>query len=476
MAPLAVSPLESAIVVAFLVTAAVNFNPYPAALATALLALVALPRALRERQTRPVLILAATYGYWVVSCFGIAGLALGQVFNINFLRWDGRVFTYYLPFFYFATRRMSVSTASRILRIMITTAAVIVAVALLQWIAPFHIPGVPDLIRRGASEDLSVPFFYGLQIAHNAAGTYYGILALVVVTAMTNTELSTWSRRRWMITSLLVFAGFAMALSREAVVGFVAGLSYWVLSIGTFTVRRYVSRILVVVPLVVILATVNPGLLSRWTQIKPTNYNVAYRQTQQAASIRLWLRTPIVGIGFGRWNDLRAEYGDVSHARLQGVPWFIEVARPAVAVSNDDSPHNSYVLFLAEDGLIGFVLVLAFWFSMLRYLRRARWLRSRGGAGRYLLLAAEACIFFVLADSFFGHGMAAPAIGLPVCTVCGCAIAVARSTLEGDDVEGERRAGEPPRAATGVVRLRTREAHLRAGDEAVDRQPLGLRP
>ena len=90
------------------------------------------------------------------------------------------------------------------------------------------------------------------------------------------------------------------------------------------------------------------------------NHNLMVRMLYWTYAGRLFIDSPIFGIGFGRFNDMNT--GFIGH---RGLVYF---ATEGDRVISDLSAHNSYLHLLAELGVTGLTLLLLVWFMIFRSL------------------------------------------------------------------------------------------------------------
>ena len=80
-------------------------------------------------------------------------------------------------------------------------------------------------------------------------------------------------------------------------------------------------------------------------------------------ALERFLQSPIIGIGWGRFND--------PHLRMTGTKGFIYVASQGQRVFSPLQAHNSYLHLLCESGLLGLALLMSLWILLYLRLRKA---------------------------------------------------------------------------------------------------------
>ena len=399
------------LVFCFLLVSAVNYRPLAAVAVVAVLLVVWLARSLILRQPTLTVVLLASYGYWLLSAVVFARTPVSDFLSYDFFRWDGRVFFYYIPFLFFASLRFDAKQIWRFTAFVASFGAAIIVFAVVQRV--LHLPtfGLPKMIRYEYDENSRYPFLFGLHRTHNAAGTYFGILALVSV-ILAGSWPSMPRRRLYIVVSGILVVGLVLTLSREAFLAFIVALASWFVTQRRPSLRRVALFACAIAAVVGLASVLNRPFLDRWLALGPSHHNIATRLSQQGPSIRYFRTSPVLGIGFGRWNDVWDR--GLHHSLGTGEPGLVWFATDYPVVSTDSFPHNSYLLFAAELGVVGLTLILLFWFLFIRLVHRAlRGAREATFEHAYLA-AARACAIFVIVDALFGHGMGLPALGIIV--------------------------------------------------------------
>jgi O-antigen ligase len=169
----------------------------------------------------------------------------------------------------------------------------------------------------------------------------------------------------------------------------------WAAFFGSLTVmgmtrykRVYMSLIMVLLIIFLLIPSLNQAFLKR---IQPDS-SFYGRFSFNQLSLYLFSQKPILGHGFGAYQLLSANAFGVSesiYGRDMGV-----------------APHNDYLLFLSETGIIGFLAFIFLIYSLLKlgntiYKNKNLILKAEGSI---LLAVLTGVLIFGLTDAGFGYG------------------------------------------------------------------------
>jgi len=226
------------------------------------------------------------------------------------------------------------------------------------------------------------------------------------------------------LTFLVLVIGLVLTLSRESFIAFIVGI----VVVALVDRRRQLWRGLALVAVsFTVFGVVNTldhsAPFHRVESLGPSNHNTAQRLKQQGPSLSYFESSPIFGIGFSRWNDVWNE--NLHYWRGSGLPHFVWFATGYKPVNDDQQPHNSYLLFGAELGVVGLGLILSFWGLYLLEMLGAFRRYLSGSFEQAYVASAGAIGVFVLVVSLFGNGLSLPSLGLVACFFGGTAVAFA---------------------------------------------------
>ncbi len=344
-------------------------------------------------------------GVWLTLLYFLASTLVyypASFLEYGFYRYDGNVFTTLAPILLFGMCSLNFD-ADRMVRAFLTWVTIVDSAFILVFLLK-----ADPLFLEGKEA------YHLLFIAHNAAGGY-----LATVCAL---SLGYWYARRgareylWVAINGL---GLALTYSRGSWFGLVAAV------LITLVLReRYLKLICVlyVASLAALLSYTYPvwigmqkmSSIAVLGDVQPdVPLDIDRRDTIVARAFflwprafDLWLESPIVGTGFGSYNDIPYH--------LQGVEHVVMFNSTHVADFSDAHAHHMYLHLMAETGLVGLGLVT--W--MLYWIRRFLGTMPAGGLKCGLILA----FWTVVWASVTENRLFAPSQMLPFTIILGLAI------------------------------------------------------
>ncbi|WP_299539330.1 O-antigen ligase [uncultured Streptomyces sp.] len=258
----------------------------------------------------------------------------------------------------------------------------------------------------------------------------YGLLAVLPYALRTAPGAPVWLRPCALAATGVLFLALALSFSRGSWIATSAAVLVVVLLTGA---RRAARTLGTLVALGVVLvggfgvgsALVSERLSSVTHVASAPDRSVNDRYTLWAAAGRVWREHPVTGVGlkgFPAHRDGHASIGLSSGSDTAGAGQ--QFRRQELL-----SPHNMYLLVLAEQGLIGFVALVGSWLAVLAgavcALVRAR---SRGGPAVDCGLAAVGLMTWQTVDFLYAD-IGGPSTVLTA-VVCGLAARWALSGAE----------------------------------------------
>lgn len=372
------------------------------------------------------LLIVLNLAYWLAMGITVGGIHPLDLLKFGYYDGDGKVFVAYLPLLFFTLVSVSVRHVQGVLHTAMVVGGYAIGLFAVWWF--LH----PEFLSGGQHSD-----FVGFLTEHNTAGVFFGALAVLCL-------IIGLEARRWPIGLLsggLVFVVFGTA-SRQALVALVVALLWYL--VRSWRIRSVIVGALIILIAAVSLPVVAPRTFQRsrevfspevvssailtaqrvqWAPGKErvyvgNNKELMLRVLYWSYAGRLFLDSPVFGVGFGRFNDVNSEF-----MGPRGVVYF---ATKGDRVISDLAAHNSYLHLLAESGIVGLSLLLLVWLVIFRRLGEARKRLVVPDLIRAYLFACQGLIVFVLVGSLFDHGLGAPSVIIPVGTFVGLAVGFVR--------------------------------------------------
>ncbi|SER85258.1 O-antigen ligase [Streptomyces sp. yr375] len=201
-------------------------------------------------------------------------------------------------------------------------------------------------------------------------------LALLVPLALS------FSRGAWIATALTCAIQLALAGLRRALKVAAVAVTAGVILVGGFGVGSAMIQ----------------DRVSSITQVTDApDQSVTDRYTMWAAALGMWREQPLTGVGlkgFPEHRDAHASLALSSGSDTEGAGSAF-VRQPLL------SPHNMYLLVLAEQGLIGLLALAGCWLALLACGLRGWFRARRGGPGLDCALVACGLLIWQLVDFMY---------------------------------------------------------------------------
>ncbi len=394
-----------------------GISEVPTVATTALVIIYCLHRLLFDRTYSPIFVLPIIY-YVYASVSGIVFGGHGSIWQNGFATWaagEGRIFLYFWPFLYYVARS--------------TTGAQSLGPA--EWSTTLKAISLIVFCSTTAE-------FFGIATvysSHHIAGTVLG--ALLIVNYFTFLNAAKLGNLVFLMANAVLFLGSNSRTSIVAV--FIAILLCHLVKGRWKSSAIYILLLITAFPLMEatfpaqfsrlssamdqgtgtsIIANFSEAALAETPRESSSawevsnfgrlegNSNLAIRGFLWGRAVREFAGSPIIGAGFGRYNDTGRTFTNV----LLG-----EVA--AEATYNNPSvhnAHNSYFYILAETGLAGLAIVLIVFGKLLRH-----WMWQSGESDKYWSSIGLATVFTLLISGGTDHSLGAPAFGFTYLAVVG---------------------------------------------------------
>jgi len=192
--------------------------------------------------------------------------------------------------------------------------------------------------------------FFGFYYAHNATASVYCLLGLGALSWALRKDLDPRIRGLLIGVAILLTLGSVLARSRGVFIALLVGVAFVVYR----ALQRGASKRLLASAIVGLIVAILGGgalLLPRFARMGEIGAD-DFRKKVWTRALEDFKRSPAVGVGFGRFNDTKRVYEPVGIGEIVG---------KARVVNRDDHAHNSYLHWLAEGGVLGLAVMVAFW-------------------------------------------------------------------------------------------------------------------
>lgn len=356
--------------------------------------------------------------YWLLN-YEWSTHSFNNLVSYQFLRRDGALLVTYPAFFCLLHWRLSrayfrvfwFSFLGLLSFMAISAALVLRNFPYAYLLEPLNLVGARE-------EFMGSRLFYGWYQAHDTTGGIYTMACMILLAFLIDKGLSRRMRTFVWVMLFSCLAGLALTYSRSGYLGFMAG-TLVLLPIRQLR-RSFKIGLALGIPLIVVLLS-NSAFLSRIDTISDPNWGT------NATRFELWRdawydfsQSPIVGIGFGRYNDVRRQFS--------GVPGLVYVCTAGEIINNSATAHDSYLHFLAEGGIVGLFVTMFIWWCAwkeLSFFERAlprSYLHPFHRAGKGAL---SAMLIYCVFDHVLGSGSNV----LFLMTIIGLTLAASRAEL-----------------------------------------------
>ncbi|HHT79051.1 MAG TPA: O-antigen ligase family protein [Actinobacteria bacterium] len=337
------------------------------------------------------------YFYFLLS-FLVSEQSLTSFLNFNFLRYDGSFFFCYLPFFVFSIIFLNYRKALKIYFYFLFSTFVLFAV--------FGFIEYSNFLQSVMVkiDDYYVGLmFVALNNAHNATGSVYAIVSVFALSFFLKGNKK--EKIAYGAVLALCFIALLITKSRGSLLAFLGG-AVFVFLLSSKSVLKFLRNFflmgVLIVPVILLTDTLDRIKMIFYAKDLSTLTRISLWEK----AITLFKQSPVIGIGYGRYNDVLWHFDSL---RLTGKPGIAAMYTQQNFAFNDTNAHSSYFHFLAETGIIGLVLILIFWISCFTIIFKAyRTSNNSFNLKAYLSVLGGILTLFLL--SFTENYMTAPTV------------------------------------------------------------------
>jgi O-antigen ligase len=401
---------------ALLITLLENRDPYLAVAGLALALLWGLSLRLSRgpgfRRVEQAIVICLAY--WIASYFWSVR-DFHNFISPDFYRRDGATLVSYTVFLGLLSWSLRPRQCRRYWILFLTVLGLIAVptVAYCLHLIPFDLFGRLGL----AVFDPSVGgrMFMGWFEGHNTAGGVCALAGVLTLALVYEAKLTPKMRHFLWALFGVCLAALVFTYSRGSYLGFLVGAAY-VIPLRKAG-RTLQAALLIGIP-VVLLGLMTSTVFNRMDTIVDPEYGT------NADRFRIWGEalddiesSPIIGIGYSRFNDFPVEF--------KGVKGLVWVETTGIIVNDDSHAHNSYLHFWAEGGIIGLWLTLRIWRCAWTELSFFESKLQKSELYR-LIRGSKACLLATLMLSFTEHILGKGSVVLVLMSLIGMTLAAAR--------------------------------------------------
>ena len=375
----------------------------------------------QPRTARRFLVIA--YIFWTAS-YLLTGAPVSNFVSYDFLRFDGGILIAYLPLLVFVDYSLDEAFIRRAVGLFLTLLSIVAVLGAVEFAdavgLPLGMSMLPDDLQLVHFAPASPQYvLHGLFRAHNSAGAVFAIAACISLALLLHEkEDSVLSLRTvWFACTL---AGLMLSKSRTSYIAFCITSLFLLFSARKEKKRVLKITALIILPLIFSLVT-ETDVSGRVQAVTSTeDDNVLGRFVHFQVALEDFASSPLVGIGFGRFND--------DSLSFSGIPNLAYIATGGEVINDDSHAHNSYLHFLAEGGLVGLFLMMGIWISTYQWIKRFRETFPEFTFGHAFARGVQACVLLEFCLSFTEHSMGTAVTSLTIFTMVGLLQNLAPST------------------------------------------------
>lgn len=321
----------------------------------------------------------------------ISNINLLEILNAKYFRTEGRIFFTFIPFLYFSTFGLNEEKMFNLLQYLYYTFAFFALMSIVHLMTPLKF----SFLFYGPME-----LFSGLFPTKNSAGNFIGF---IIISFFFTRSLK---NNKDLLILILMITVFLLANSRQAIFGIFLTSFFYMFKYSRFNFRLMsLKKIIPFLSIPVLVMLSNSNVITRIFSIDFSTINIFYRINSWLDAINLFVKSPILGIGFNRFGDFNKEF--------IGLEGFFYFARDGLFdwLIHYNHPHNQYLLILAETGLIGITLYLLIFYYLFKTFNKSLFYKDSQWANLILV--------YSLSLGIFGNGIEAPSVGLPFGLIIG---------------------------------------------------------
>lgn len=347
------------------------------------------------------------YLFLIFVYFAISALIISprQFIDFGFYRRDGNIFITFAPLLVLGICRYEFNIKKILTNfVMISSMANVLGIILF-----FTVKGEPE--------------YFMFFTAHNAAG---GFIAMLVVFNLYVISIKKNNRLIFIVCLFINIFGLYLTDSRGSIIPLIVAIAMFFIDkkIKNIDILFFVGAFLVLFFSVAYIAMVrgddvfivksgyeipkefsNNRLLNEFFSFNRVHTAIDRLFYLWPRAAQMFLYSPIFGMGMGTFND------EINLVGQKGLLCFNLASQYS---NGSDHAHNTYLHVLAENGLLGIILLILFLWEIKKFARRI----EDKKLGNAIMLA----LFYAIGSGFFEHRLFTPAQMIPFVLILGMAV------------------------------------------------------
>jgi O-antigen ligase len=344
---------------------------------------------------------------WVFAMYTLCSVVVyhpASLLNFYFYRYDGNFFISYLPLLIFPFFSVEVNI-KKILRNFLYIVWIVNGVLYIYQFINTRGGVLLSPTEGGNAANIFNPLFH----ANNAGGGFYSMLFSLSFAYYLSSK-----RFLYIVIGIFFILFLWGTASRGSILGMIGGILGYFFYVKRKRILIYWMLGITIVTQVIIIGKTYPhyerNILNNTTyhvrndfELEGTKEANVYIRAYQCwpRAVFLFTRSPIVGTGFGSFNDDPGKIASIKTSK-----GFVDYEGNKLYDSSH--AHHSFLHILAEEGIIGLLFFLLFWVHLFRYITSRR--RRFPEVVRIFLITAYFNLTFM---SFTEHRIVSPSNVFP---------------------------------------------------------------
>jgi O-antigen ligase len=301
---------------------------------------------------------------YIFTFYIIINVALfnfSSLYSYKFYRYDGNFFISYLPLLIYPLFCAKFNI-EKILKIFLYFSCI----TTLIFYVIFFIKTKGGVLFNPSAQGNTFKIIFE---SSNAGGGFYSIIFPLALSFFLKER-----KKIYIMLGLLILMFLWGTSSRGSILGLILGCLFFYLYKNGRIIYIKLIFIIIIITQCIIISYTYPYYLN---YLKNSNRSITIKDYYEAEgtkenniylrayenwprAVYLFLKSPLFGTGFGSVND--------KPFNLEGINGVMLINNSKNKTFDSSHAHNSYLHFLAENGIVGFTLFLLFWIHLFKYI------------------------------------------------------------------------------------------------------------